>query len=83
MVTLIKETFHWGWLTVQQFGPLSTWWEAWQFTGRHGAEEVAESLDLLVPLLSPSSLQNCMSHIVCILSPLPELYGLWCVVVAA
>lgn len=30
-----KETFHWGWLTVERFSLLSSWCEAWQHMGRH------------------------------------------------
>jgi hypothetical protein len=30
-------------LQFQRFSPLSSWWEAWQHAGRHGAGEVAES----------------------------------------
>lgn len=33
---------NWGWLTVQTFSPLSSWWEAWWHVGRHGAGEEAE-----------------------------------------
>lgn len=29
-----------GWLAFQRFGPLSSWWEAWQ-EGRHGAGDIA------------------------------------------
>lgn len=35
---------NWGWLTVQTFSPLSSWWEAWWHVGRHGAGEEAETL---------------------------------------
>jgi hypothetical protein len=31
------------WLTAQRFSPLLSWWEAWQFVGRHGADKGAES----------------------------------------
>jgi hypothetical protein len=37
MATLKRKTFNWGWLTVQRFSPLSSWREAWQHAGRHGA----------------------------------------------
>ena len=30
-------------LQFQRFSPLSSWWEAWQNPGRHGAGEQAES----------------------------------------
>ena len=30
-------------LQLQRFSPLSSWWEAWQHPGRHGAGEGAES----------------------------------------
>lgn len=30
-------------LRVQSFSPLSSWWRAWWYTGRHGAGERAES----------------------------------------
>ena len=43
MATLIRKAFNWGWLTIQRFGPLLSWQEAWQHAGRHGAGEVAEN----------------------------------------
>jgi hypothetical protein len=33
-----------GWLTVQRFSPLSSWQEAWQYAGRHGAGEAEGSI---------------------------------------
>jgi hypothetical protein len=33
-------------LQVQRFSPLSSWWEAWQHPGRHGARGGAEVLHL-------------------------------------
>jgi hypothetical protein len=30
-------------LQFQRFGPLSSWWEAWQHSHRHGVEGGAES----------------------------------------
>jgi hypothetical protein len=38
-----RKTFNQDWLTVQRFSLLSSWWEAWQHEGRHGAGERAES----------------------------------------
>ena len=32
-----------GWLLAQRISPLSSWWEAWQHTGRHGVGEGVES----------------------------------------
>jgi hypothetical protein len=46
MMILKKKGIHWGWLTVQRFSPLSSWWRAWQHAGRHGAGEGAESSTL-------------------------------------
>lgn len=39
---LIKKSIHQSWLTVQRLSPLSSWWEAWWHTGKHGAGEVTE-----------------------------------------
>ena len=38
----LRKIFHWGWLTVQKFSTLSSWWEAWQHADRHDAEERTE-----------------------------------------
>ena len=40
----LKKTFHWGWLTVQRFSPLSSWQETWQCAGRHGAGGAESSM---------------------------------------
>jgi hypothetical protein len=39
----IGATFHWDGLQYQKFSPLSSWQEAWQHPGRHGAGEGSES----------------------------------------
>jgi hypothetical protein len=43
--TLIKTTFHWGWLTDSEVQSLlSSWQKAWRHANRHGVgEQQAES----------------------------------------
>lgn len=40
---LITETLNWGWLIAPRLSPLSSWQEAWQRTGQHGAGDRAQS----------------------------------------
>lgn len=43
MAALIKENISLRMDDSSEVYPLSSWWEAWQCTGRHGAGEIAES----------------------------------------
>ena len=45
-------------LEFQRFSPLLSWWEAWQYPGRHGAGEGLKHLQL-----GPNAAEgDCVSH---------------------
>jgi hypothetical protein len=48
---LIRKLFIYDGFRVQRFSPLSSWWEAWQHTGRCSAAEVTLTPVLYVPHL--------------------------------